>query len=66
MRSKVFHGGRLGVCFYARSTWRNREFLSPALSLSYLNNADTYVDIEVRALCFGIGFRIIFIKHLRK
>lgn len=66
MRSKVFHTGRLGVCFYARSTWQHREFLTPCISVSSLNDKDAYVDVELRALCFGVGFRIIFLKDLRK
>lgn len=66
MRSKVYNNGRLGVCFYARSTWQHREFLTPCVSVSCLNDKDAYVDVELRALCFGVGFRIIFLKDLRK
>lgn len=56
------HIGRLGFALYAREYIKYHSWQF-GLTIDAVNGYDRYVDVELRAFCFGIGIRFIWIKR---
>lgn len=56
-----FHIGRVGVYLYAREYWQYRSWQF-GVSIDAIND-DRYLDVELKAFCFGVGIRFIWIKR---
>lgn len=63
----AFYGGvkmgRFGVFIFGREYWRYRTFQF-GLSVDWIRGADTYLDIEAHAFCFGFGVRFVWIAKV--
>lgn len=55
-----FHIGRVGVYVYAREYWQYHSWQF-GVSIDAINGYDRYADLELKFLCFGLGFRFIWI-----
>lgn len=56
------HVGRVGVYVYAREYWQHNSWQF-GVSIDAINGYDRYLDFELKAFCFGIGIRFIWIKR---
>lgn len=64
MKTIGFHIGCIGFYLYLQSLWKNKQFyLTPGVMVEGVN--DVYLDIEIKLLCFSVGFRLIWIKIKR-
>lgn len=60
-----FHIWRIGLFLFAREYWKYKSFQF-GLTIDAVNGYDRYVDFELRAFCFGVGIRFIWIKRKSK
>lgn len=58
-----FHFLRIGFYLFAREYFKyNTWFIVPGISFDVINGCDLYLDIEIKFLFIGFGFRFIWIK----
>lgn len=66
MKTIGFHIGRIGFYLYLQSLWKYKQFyLTPGVMVEGVKGHDVYLDIEIKLLCFSVGFRLIWIKTKR-
>lgn len=59
-----FHIGRVGVSVYVLEYWKYKSwFIIPGVSVDAVNGYDRCLDFELKAFCFGVGIRFIWIKR---
>lgn len=56
------HVWRVGVYVYAREYWQYNSWQF-GVSIDAINGYDRYLDVELKAFCFGVGIRFIWIKR---
>lgn len=62
MKSIGFKFRRIGIFLFMRNVWKYKHFvLLPTLELDAVKGYDRYSDLELKFLCFGLGFRFIWI-----
>ncbi len=62
MKSIGFKFWRIGIFLFMRNVWKYKHFvLLPTLALDAVKGYDRYADLELNFLCFGLGFRFIWI-----
>lgn len=62
MKTIGFHIGRIGFYLYLQSLWKYKQFyLTPGVMVEGVKGH----DIEIKLLCFSVGFRLIWIKTKR-
>lgn len=59
------HIGRFGLFLFARDYVKYHSYQF-GVGVDFINSADTYLDIEARVACFGIGIRFVWIKNVAK
>lgn len=66
MKTIGFHIGRIGFYLYLQSLWKYKQFyLTPGVMVEGVKGHDVYLYIEIKLLCFSVGFRLIWIKTKR-
>ena len=62
MKSIGFKFWRIGIFLFMRNVWKYKHFvLLPTLALDAVKGYDRYADLKLKFLCFGLGFRFIWI-----
>jgi len=60
-----FYIGRFAVIFYAREYCKYRSyFLIPGVSIDFISGFDYCLDLEIKILFFGLGFRFCIGKKI--
>lgn len=57
---------RIGIFLFIRNLWKYKNFvLLPTLTLDAVKGYDRYADLELKVLCFGLGFRFIWLTKIK-
>jgi len=61
----TFSLSKLGFAVFARTFWKYKEFyIIPGVVVSFANlESRRKLDIEIKILCFGIGFQLYLKKY---
>lgn len=57
------HIGRFGLFLFGREYIKYHSYQF-GVCIDFINFGDTYLDIEARVACFGIGLRFVWIKNV--